>query len=380
MAAETRRRRRVGRFRRWIYLVSTITHIPFVIALGGFVLAGVRFGYIIAAATAAVLVSLLRFRLSLVMDDRPISAVRRFFERLYYAEWSAALASVPLFLIALPVSLLLGDGVVHAGLGAYSFAVALALFAVFYRSRATRVRSITVEVEGLPRPFEGYRIVQLSDVHLGSLCPASQVDRWVAKANALNPDLVALTGDYITAGTRFHEAVADSLSRLRGKDGVAAVLGTHEHFGDAEPLSAALLERGVKLLRNENFAIEREGERLTIAGVDDVWTARADVARTLEGATHPIVALAHDPKLFPELAERDVALTLSGHTHWGQLGLPFFADRVNVATRVFRHSAGLYRQGRSTLYVHPGLGTTGPPVRLGVAPEITVFTLVGRSG
>jgi uncharacterized protein len=234
---------------------------------------------------------------------------------------------------------------------------------------------VSVAVPGLPAEFDGYRIVQLSDIHVGSLCPPAQVAKWVARANALDADLVALTGDYVTAGTRFHEVAAAELSRLRGRDGIVAVLGNHDNFGGSEPLSSALIAGGVRLLKNAHFAIERGPSKLTIAGVDDIYTKSADVERTLEGATHPVIALAHDPRLFPELARHGVALTLSGHTHWGQVGVPFRAERWNLAKRVYTHGGGLYREGASMLYVNPGLGTTGPPVRLGVAPEITLFTL-----
>src|SRR4029079_12076061 len=116
---------------------------------------------------------------------------------------------------------------------------------------------------------------------------------------------------------------------------------------------------------------------LEIAGVDDTWTRRADVTEAMRGFddARPLIALSHDPALFPDFARRGAALVLSGHTHWGQVGVPFAAQRYNLARRVFRFSAGLYRERGATLYVNPGLGTTGPPIRLGSAPEITVFTL-----
>ena len=89
----------------------------------------------------------------------------------------------------------------------------------------------------------------------------------------------------------------------------------------------------------------------------------------------PLIALTHDPSLFPDFARRGAALVLAGHTHWGQIGVPFAAERYNFARRIFRFSAGLYRDGDSVLYVNPGLGTTGPPVRLGSPPEITLLIL-----
>jgi predicted MPP superfamily phosphohydrolase len=154
-------------------------------------------------------------------------------------------------------------------------------------------------------------------------------------------------------------------------------MGNHDYFGDGEPLVTLLGAGGVKVLRNESTVIERGGDRLVLAGVDDTWTRRADVKKTLDGAERdlPMVALAHDPRLFPALARGGASLVLSGHTHWGQVAVPFAASRLNVSRMSFRYHADLYREGASTLYISPGLGTTGPPIRVGAPPEITVITL-----
>ncbi len=197
------------------------------------------------------------------------------------------------------------------------------------------------------------------------------------RANALDVDLVALTGDYVTSGTAFHHDIAAVLSELRARDGVFAVLGNHDYFGEGEPMISMLREGTVTVLRNEHRTISRGDDRLVVAGVDDTYTRRADIARALRGREPglPVVALAHDPQLFTELARCGAALVLSGHTHWGQLALPFVAERVNLSRLSYRYHAGLYSSGASTLYINPGLGTTGPPVRLGAPPEITVLRL-----
>ncbi len=193
----------------------------------------------------------------------------------------------------------------------------------------------------------------------------------------LDADLVALTGDYVTSGTAFHDDIAKTIEAMRGKDGAIAVMGNHDYFGDGEPLIHLLRERGVLLLRNENIELRRGDDRLTVAGVDDTWTRRADVARAVAGrdTSIPMVALAHDPKLFPALADAGASLVLSGHTHWGQIAFPFFSKRLNLSRLSYRYHAGIYKQGDATLYVHPGLGTTGPPIRVGAAPEITLLVL-----
>jgi uncharacterized protein len=117
---------------------------------------------------------------------------------------------------------------------------------------------------------------------------------------------------------------------------------------------------------------------LTVAGIDDTWTGRADLDKTLAraGERDFTLLLAHDPEVFPRAAALGADLTLSGHTHAGQLAVPFFVSRWNLARLVYRFSHGVYRQGEKALYVNAGLGFTGPPVRIGARGEITHITLV----
>src|SRR5262249_38540961 len=185
-------------------------------------------------------------------------------------------------------------------IGAYGVGLPLALWGVFLRRRWVRVRTIDVPIRGLASAFDGYRIAQLSDLHICGLWPRWRAERWVERVNALDADLVALTGDYVTSGTAFHRDIAAVVSAMRGRDGTIAVMGNHDYFGDGEPLVTLLRAGGVSVLRNERMTLERGGHTLTVAGVDDTWTRRADVARTMEGRDEsvPVIALAHDPKLF----------------------------------------------------------------------------------
>jgi hypothetical protein len=262
-------------------------------------------------------------------------------------------------------------------LAAYGTGLTLALWGVFVRRRWVRVREIDIVLKDLPAAFDGYRVAHLSDLHIGSHCPRGRAEGWVARVNRLEVDLAVLTGDYVSSGVAFHRDIAAVCCAVRAKDGTIAVMGNHDYFGDGEPLIGLLREGGVRLLRNERMSLERGGQQITIAGVDDTWTRRANIPKTLDGHTPggPLVVLAHDPKLFPELARRGAALVLSGHTHWGQVAVPFFATRYNLSRLSFRYHSGVYREGDSTLYIHPGLGTTGPPIRVGVAPEITILRL-----
>ncbi len=240
-----------------------------------------------------------------------------------------------------------------------------------------RVHRREIAIAGLPPAFDGYQIAQISDLHCGPFASGARVDRWVAQVNALGPDLVAVTGDLIASGSAFVPVVAASLGKLRGRDGVFACMGNHDYFTDGEAMVAALEAAGLDVLRNRGVSVRRGDQTMYVAGVDDTWTHRNDVPRALAArpAHAAAVLLAHDPALFPEAAAHGVDLTLAGHTHGGQLGVPFLAKRYNLARLMTEFTTGIYRRGRSTLYVNRGLGATGLPVRVAVPPEIALLTL-----
>ena len=125
------------------------------------------------------------------------------------------------------------------------------------------------------------------------------------------------------------------------------------------------------------MVIEHNGASIWLTAIDDTWTRRDDVARAMKDrpAGSTTVMLAHDPEAFDEAAEAGVHVVLSGHTHGGQVAVPFLARAANLASFTHRYILGFYRKGRALLYVHPGLGTTGPPMRLGAAPEVTLLVL-----
>jgi hypothetical protein len=385
-----RRRETMRRFWIALYTFTAIAHAPFALGIARALTRAsaplpVLFAALVSISVAAM--ALLRGRVANARMDVPLARWKlHLVEEPFYVHWCATVVSAPLFalgaLVIIARHLSGASASVFSELGdlaltTYVAGLALSFYGVMVRRRWVRVRTLDISVPGLGAAFDGYRIAQLSDLHIGGLGPRRHAERWVARANALDVDLVALTGDYVTSGVAFHHDIAAVLTGLRARDGVVAVMGNHDYFGDGEPMMSLLRGGGVTVLCNEHRTITRGDDRLVIAGVDDTYTRRADIERALEGRDErlPLVALAHDPQLFRELARRGAALVLSGHTHWGQLALPFVAERVNVSRLSYRYHAGLYFSGASTLYVHPGLGTTGPPVRLGAPPEITVLRL-----
>ena len=287
----------------------------------------------------------------------------------FFAWWVASAT----FALLIPVAALLGLWLPHVWPAAIA---ASALFGVASIRRTPRVRRVALDYPSLPPALDGVTIAQISDLHCGPFAPEERIADWVRRTNALDADVVAVTGDLIARGDEHIDAVARALGGLRARRGVFVILGNHDHFGAGDRLVRALEGEGLTVLRN---AARAAGDGLVVAGVDDTWTRRDDVARALSAAERLgaefTLLLAHDPDLFPKAAARGADLTLSGHTHAGQLAMPFFVARWNLARVVGRYTYGLYRQGAAALYVNPGLGWTGPPVRIGARAEITHLTL-----
>lgn len=295
----------------------------------------------------------------------------------FFAWWSACLVLTAIAPLAVIAAALSGRPEIWLG-GAAAVAAGFGVAAIVRSPRITRVR---VAHPDLPPELDGYQIAQLSDIHCGAFAPEQRVRDWVRRTNALGADLAVVTGDLIASGTDYVEAVASALGELRAPDGVMACMGNHDYFGTGEALFEALRDRGVRVLRNEHELVRRGEDALVVAGVDDTWTRRDDLDRALDGRDEAAytLLLSHDPDLFPAAAARGVHLTLSGHTHGGQLAVPLMARSLNLAKLAHAYTSGHYREGRSHLFVHRGAGTSGPPVRIGTRGEIALITLVRDS-
>jgi predicted MPP superfamily phosphohydrolase len=259
----------------------------------------------------------------------------------------------------------------------YAVGFVLAAYGIVVRRRWFVVQELDVRVAGLDPKLDGYRIAQLSDLHIGTTTPRAWGERWARAANERKPDMAVVTGDLLTSGTEFYDDVAGVVSTLSARDGVYVSMGNHDYFGDGESFVARLRATGATVLRNEGRLLEREGAKLYLAAIDDTWTRRDDMDAALSGRVEgvPTVLLAHEPERFRDAAKRGVELVLSGHTHGGQVAVPFLYKWLNLSRLTHHYTLGIYKKGRSTLHVHPGLGTTGPPIRLGIAPAVVLLTL-----
>jgi predicted MPP superfamily phosphohydrolase len=255
----------------------------------------------------------------------------------------------------------------------------LAAMAVRAARGPVAVKRVEVKLARLPSAHDGLRIVQLTDIHVGSTIGRAFVEDIVRRTNALAPDVVAITGDLVDGSVAdLGEAVAP-LADLRARHGIYFVTGNHEYFSGAEPWLAELRRLGLRVLRNERVTIGDGSDGFDLAGVDDhsaerYGGPRADdaVAGAFSGRdpNREIVLLAHQPRSFTAATRLGVGLQLSGHTHGGQVWPFGFLVRLSQP-----FLAGLHRVGDSQIYVSRGTGYWGPPMRLGSPAEITEVVL-----
>lgn len=247
-----------------------------------------------------------------------------------------------------------------------------------------------IAINDLPTAFDGFRIAQLSDLHVGPKLADAYLDETIDRALAERADLFALTGDFVHKGSRHIRRVAASLARLRAPHGVFAVLGNHDYsvrnalgirryWNLHRRVADALAEVGVVVLRNESISLSRRGDTIDLSGVDDLWSRNCDLDAAYNGhdPRRPRLVLAHNPRTIERLNGRRCDLMLSGHTHGGQVNLPKLG-RVALGRKTRRFAAGIYEHHGTTLYVNKGVGF-GWRFRYGVRPEIAVFTLASTA-
>lgn len=246
--------------------------------------------------------------------------------------------------------------------------------------RWLRVTERTVPVDGLPAAFEGYTIAHLSDLHLGPLADRATLARAFDLVSRLDTDLVCLTGDIVDSPSCDLDAWVPELGRLAARDGVLAILGNHDRDSDAEAVARALAAHtSIRLLRDAVATIRRGEATLAVVGLEDrnpphVTAALGDVLASVPDRATPIL-LVHHPDAFPDAVSAGIPLTLAGHTHAGQLAVPWLRH-LNVAhVLVTSYDVGWFRTETHRMHVSPGLGASGQQLRIGTRPEITVIRL-----
>ena len=253
-----------------------------------------------------------------------------------------------------------------------------------------RVKKIELAYENLPEGFRDYRIVHISDIHARSFSKREKIlQRAVDKINALDPDMIAFTGDLITMTPDELNHISAPLSSLKAKDGVFSVLGNHDYcmYSDMsqtekqkclEDLIIKEREMGWDLILNEHRIIRKGKDSIAVIGVENTspsrhFPSRGDLNKASEGTEGMFrLLLSHDPMHWEaEIIGKDYPLTLSGHTHAMQVSILGWSP----SSLIFKHHRGLYTEGIQNIYVNKGLGETIFPARIGAIPEITLITL-----
>ncbi len=252
-------------------------------------------------------------------------------------------------------------------------------------SYARNVEPGWVDVEpvklALPRlspAFDGYRLAQISDLHMGDWMDREHLAEIVEITNNQHPDLIAITGDFVTKRADLSaQDLTDVLSTLRAKDGVVAVLGNHDQYGNRPIIQKVLHDSGIIELSNGVHTLKRGNERFHIAGVDDIWHGlnRLDLVLSKLPTSGAAMLLAHEPDFADTSASTGrFDLQISGHSHGGQVIVPFLGpQRLPPYGR--KYPLGLYKVGDMLQYTNRGVGMVKPYVRFNCRPEITMFTL-----
>ncbi|HVV15643.1 MAG TPA: metallophosphoesterase [Polyangia bacterium] len=266
-----------------------------------------------------------------------------------------------------------------AAAGVTSIVAAASAVALRAARLPSPVRPVSVRLDRLPAALDGFSIVQLTDIHVGPTIGRAFMEDVVARTNALEPDLVAITGDLVDGQVGALAGSIAPLAQLRARHGVFFVTGNHEYFSGAEAWVNELTRIGIRVLQNERVVIGNGAASFDLAGVDDRSAVHYGglppneaLARALGGrdSSRELVLLAHQPRSVLDAEPFGVGLQLSGHTHGGQMW-PF-----GLIVRLQQpFTAGLHRHGRSQVYVSRGTGYWGPPMRLAAPSEITHLRL-----
>ncbi len=254
------------------------------------------------------------------------------------------------------------------------------LYAYFIEPNWIQVNSLQLTLPHLASEFNGYKIVQISDIHVNKWMTPARLNRIVRLVNQQKPDLIAATGDFVTRRQqRFIPNLNATISQLSAKDGIFGVLGNHDYYVNPKEVEKILAQNNITNLKNTFYTLQRGDAKLYIAGVDDIFFGQDRLDLVLENLPNDgaAILLAHEP----DFADKSKVtgrfdLQLSGHSHAGQIRVPFLRPLV-LPTLGKKYYSGLYQLGDMKLYTNRGLGMTGFHLRFNCRPEITVFNLIG---
>ena len=272
-------------------------------------------------------------------------------------------------------------------LAAAAGVAAIAVDSALIEPNRPRIVRRDIALRRWPARLDGFTIAQLSDFHYDPYFSEHPLHAAIRMVNGLHPDLIVLTGDFVSVplfsdnqegdhkAAFAAEPCARLLRQMQAPHGLWAVLGNHDCYTDANVVTGVLRSQGIQVLANQSAPIEAGGARFWLAGVGDALAGTADLHATLQSVPdEATILLAHEPDYADHVAQYPVDLQLSGHSHGGQVRVPFIGP-LYLPEMARKYVRGLYTIGRLTLYTNPGLGTVGLPVRWNCPPEITLLSL-----
>lgn len=245
-------------------------------------------------------------------------------------------------------------------------------------SNTLSIEHISIPIANLNPALEGFKIVQMSDIHLYPFTQLDLVERAVQVCNSLKPDITVLTGDYVWRNLGAIDDLAPALAKLDAKYGVFTTMGNHDIWLNVEAIKDSFKSVGLPVLENQGMTFDAGGASLHLAGLDDGWSGQPDLDAAMQGAPDgaPVILLMHEPDLADRYSKDPrISLQLSGHTHGGQIRIPGIGAMVHPHLGK-KYDYGLYNVNGMWLYTNRGIGCISEPVRLNCPPEISEFTLV----
>ena len=272
-------------------------------------------------------------------------------------------------------------------LAATAGVAALAVESTLFEPNRPRIVRQEIALRRWPERLNGFTIALLSDFHYDPYCSVHPLRAAIGMVNSIRPDLIALTGDFVSVpplrsnknkrkGALAAEPCAQLLRQMQAPHGLWAVMGNHDFYTDPGRVTSVLRSHGIQVLANQSVPIELDGQRFWLGGVGDVEGGAANLDATLRAvpSDETTILLAHEPDYADYVARHPVDLQLSGHSHGGQIRIPFLPP-LYLPELARKYILGLYKIGPLTLYTNAGLGTVAVPIRLNCPPEITFLTL-----
>jgi len=287
-------------------------------------------------------------------------------------------------------------GCLRCGVALSILAFAGFCYAYWIEPRWIQITRIAVPIHGLSSRLDGFTIAQLSDLHLGPDVGTGHIRHAVDLTNDLAPDLIVLTGDFVSRSASYARPCAQELSRLVAPHGVYAITGNHDEWTDEDVVTAELRQVGIHVLRNETHQIQSGTGTFWLIGIDDagvtgitgsnvsesefaaLWVEQRDAYQRLMAdlpSGEPVILLVHNPDFVETVSLENISLALCGHTHGGQVRLPIMGPLVLPSLYGLRYAGGLVECGGTPVYVNRGIGLISPPLRFLCRPEITLLRL-----